>query len=55
MTGRSAGLRKFTDCAEHAAADLSDATLREVMDMIDHLEDVPDVRAFPELLSGRRG
>ena len=46
---------KFTDCAAHAASDLSDATLREVMDMIDHLEDVPDVRAFPELLGGRRG
>ena len=46
--------RKFTDCAAHAAADLSDATLREVMDMIDHLEDVPDVRAFPRLLGGRR-
>ena len=46
--------RKFTDCAVHAASPLSDAVLQEVMDMVDHLEDVSDVGVFAKLFSGSR-
>ena len=44
--------QKFVDCAAHAGSALSASTLDEVMTMVDHLEDVPDVRVLADLLRG---
>jgi 2-methylcitrate dehydratase PrpD len=43
--------QKFLDCAQHAATPLSRESLEQVIDLVEHLEDVPDVRVFPELLA----
>lgn len=44
--------QKFYDCAVHAGTKLSDATLREVVDRVEHLDEVDDVRDFARLLGG---
>jgi 2-methylcitrate dehydratase PrpD len=46
---------KFLDCAAHAPVTLSDATLAELVERIDHLEDEPDVRVLARLVSGPAG
>lgn len=43
---------KFLDCARYAPAHLSDATLEEIVERIDRLEDEPDVSALARLASG---
>jgi 2-methylcitrate dehydratase PrpD len=45
---------KFLDCASHAAVELSDATLAEIVERIDHLENEPDVGILAGLASGGR-
>jgi 2-methylcitrate dehydratase PrpD len=45
---------KFRDCAQYAATAVPPATLTEVEQLVDALEDVPDVSAIPALL-GERG
>jgi len=44
-------VQKFIACAEHAGTRISEASLREVIDLVAHLEDVPDVRVLGSLLS----
>jgi 2-methylcitrate dehydratase PrpD len=44
--------QKFIACAQHAGSTLSQASLRQVIDLVAHLEDVPDVRVLGALLSG---
>ena len=44
--------QKFVDCATHAAGTISQRALDDVMDLVDHLEDVPDVRVLAGLLAG---
>jgi 2-methylcitrate dehydratase PrpD len=43
---------KFLACAAHAGTAIPEASLREVIDLVAHLEDVPDVRVFARLLTG---
>jgi len=45
---------KFLACAAHAGTTIPDASLREVVDLVGHLEDVEDVRVLARLLSGER-
>jgi 2-methylcitrate dehydratase PrpD len=45
---------KFLACAAHAGTAIPDASLREVVDLVGHLEDVEDVRVLARLLSGER-
>jgi 2-methylcitrate dehydratase PrpD len=44
--------QKFIACAQHAGSWIDDASLREVIDLVAHLEDVSDVRVLATLLSG---
>ena len=44
---------KFRDCASHSAVPVSNAAVEEAIDMIAHLEQVPDVSALPALLGTR--
>ena len=44
--------QKFRACAVHAGTPLSDATIDEVIDMTERLDEVPDVTAFLRLLRG---
>lgn len=44
--------QKFIACAQHAGSTLSEASIFRVMDLVAHLEDVPDVRVLASLLSG---
>lgn len=44
---------KFLDCARYASQPISQGALEEVIDTIDRLEDVPDVRVLADLLSSR--
>jgi 2-methylcitrate dehydratase PrpD len=46
-------VQKFLACAHHAATPISEASLRQVIDLVAHLEDVPDVRVLATLLSGK--
>jgi 2-methylcitrate dehydratase PrpD len=41
---------KFKDCASHAPYPLTEESLRKVIDLIDHLEDVDDVSLIPQAL-----
>lgn len=43
---------KFLDCATHAPVALPAATLAEIMERIDHLEDEADVGVLASLASG---
>lgn len=45
---------KFHDCAQYAVNPLPKAALDEVIELVDHLEEVPDVSVLPALLSGRK-
>jgi 2-methylcitrate dehydratase PrpD len=49
---RELALEKLFDCARYAARPIPEAQLREGIDLIDHLEDLPDVRALPAIFSG---
>ena len=44
--------QKFIACAQHAGTPISDASLYQVIDLVDHLEDVPDIRVLAGLLAG---
>jgi 2-methylcitrate dehydratase PrpD len=44
--------RKFFDCGQHAANGVSRDDLQRVLDAIEHLEQVEDVRVVTDLLSG---
>ena len=44
--------QKFLACAAHAGTRIPEAALTEVMDLVDHLEDVPDVTVIARLLAG---
>ena len=44
--------QKFIACAQHAGSRIDEASLREVIDLVAHLEHVPDVRVLTTLLSG---
>ena len=47
-------MAKFRDCARHAAHPLPDAALDEAIELVAHLEDVPDVSRIAALLSPPR-
>jgi 2-methylcitrate dehydratase PrpD len=47
--------QKFIACAAHAATPLSESTAERVMDLVDKLEDLPDVRVLADLLGGGSG
>jgi 2-methylcitrate dehydratase PrpD len=47
--------RKFFDCASHAATPIPGAVLDRIVESIDHLEHVDDVRLLPDLLARRYG
>lgn len=47
-------VEKFLDCARHAAYPIPKDRLDKVVGMVDSLEQVPDVRVLPALLSGQR-
>ncbi len=44
--------QKFAACAALAGSRISDARVREVVDLVDALDEVPDVRVLAGLLSG---
>lgn len=44
---------KFLDCATHAACALPPNGAEAVVQMVEHLEDVADIRALPRLLGAR--
>ena len=47
--------QKFLACAAHAATPLSEADAARVMELVDSLEEVPDVRVLADLLGGGEG
>lgn len=46
-------VEKFIDCARYASTEVPRSRLDEVVDLVDHLERVPNVAVLPGLLSGR--
>ncbi len=44
--------QKFIACAQYAKPKISDGSLREVIDLVEHLQDVADVRILSRLLAG---
>ena len=51
--GQERLVEKFRDCVQYAAKPLDPKAVDQVIDLIDHLEEIPDVSALPALVSGR--
>lgn len=47
-------VEKFLDCAQYAASRISKDRLQEVIELVDRLEQVPDIAVLPGLLNGNR-
>jgi hypothetical protein len=44
---------KFKDCVSHAVQPIPESAVQQFIEMVAHLEELPDVGALPKTLAGR--